>query len=375
MTTIVTINSGSTSVKLGAFEIVGAKADPLESLKEIAREKRSGADLEPQAVLLNFLASHEIEDIGVIAHRVVHGGARFSRPVEIDAGVLSAIESLSELAPLHNPPALKWIAGAREVCGDQVRQVAAFDTAFFAEMPRLAREYALPPSLGIEQNVRRYGFHGLAHEAMWRRWSELRPGSATNGRVISLQLGGGCSMAAIMAGRPIDTSMGFSPLEGLMMSTRTGDVDPAVVGYLAKKLQSSSDDIIERFNRESGLLGVSGLSKDINELIQSDSPAARFAVDLYCYRARKTLGSYLAVLGGCDAILFGGGVGEHIPQVRSAILEGLAWTGIDIDPTRNERATGSEANISSAQSKISVHVIPVDEERLLARAALSLMSD
>jgi acetate kinase len=169
--------------------------------------------------------------------------------------------------------------------------------------------------------------------------------------------------------------MGFSPLEGLMMSTRTGDVDPAVVGYLAKKLQSSSDDIIERFNRESGLLGVSGLSKDINDLIQSDSPAARFAVDLYCYRARKTLGSYLAVLGGCDAILFGGGVGEHIPQVRSAILEGLAWTGIDIDPTRNERATGSEANISSAQSKISVHVIPVDEERVLARAALSLMSD
>jgi acetate kinase len=374
MTIIVTINSGSTSVKLSAFEITGG-ADAAEPLKEIAREKRSGADLEPQAVLRNFLATHDISSIRAIAHRVVHGGARFSHPVEIDGDVLSAIESLSELAPLHNPPALKWIEGAREVCGDRVPHVAAFDTAFFAEMPRLAKEYALPPSLGIEQNVRRYGFHGLAHEAMWRRWSELRPGSATNGRVISLQLGGGCSMAAIMGGRPIDTSMGFSPLEGLMMSTRTGDVDPAVVAYLAKKLQSSSEDIIERFNREAGLLGVSGLSQDLNDLIQSDSPDARFAVDLYCYRARKTLGAYLAVLGGCDAILFGGGVGEHIPQVRSAILEGLAWTGIDIDPARNERATGSEANISSAQSKISVHVIPVDEERVLARAALSLMSD
>ena len=373
---IATINSGSTSVKLGAFEAVTADANAAGALREIAREKHSGVSLEPQAVLKNFLTSHALEGVEVVAHRVVHGGAQFSHPVEIDDSVLATIDTLSELAPLHNPPALKWIEGARAVCkGSHTRHVAAFDTAFFADMPRLAKEYALPASLGVEHNVRRYGFHGLAHEAMWRRWSELRPGSAASGRVISLQLGGGCSAAAIMGGRPLDTSMGFSPLEGLVMATRTGDVDPAVVAYLAQKLQCSGSDIIERFNRESGLLGVSGLSKDINDLIGSDSPDARFAVELYCYRVRKYIGAYLAVLSGCDAILFGGGVGEHIPQVRQAILEGFAWTGIEIDSARNERATGSEANISSAQSKISVHVIPVDEERVLARAALSLMSD
>ena len=368
---IATINSGSTSVKLGAFEVLTAGANVAGTLREIAREKHTGASLEPQAVLKNFIATHKLETVEVIAHRVVHGGAQFSHPVVIDDAVLATIDSLSELAPLHNPPALKWIEGAREVCNGKAQHVAAFDTAFFADMPRLAKEYALPPSLGVEHNVRRYGFHGLAHEAMWRRWSELRPGSATSGRVISLQLGGGCSAAAVMGGRPLDTSMGFSPLEGLVMGTRTGDVDPAVVAYLAQKLQCSGNDIIERFNREAGLLGVSGISKDINELIASDSPDARFAVELYCYRIRKYIGAYLAVLSGCDAILFGGGVGEHIPQVRQAILEGFAWTGVEIDSARNERATGSEANISSPQSKISVHVIPVDEESVLARAALS----
>jgi acetate kinase len=370
MMIVATLNSGSTSVKLGAFRSAAGEPD---GLQEIAREKRSGESLDPIAVLKNFLANHELESVDVVAHRVVHGGARFSQAVEIDETVLSTIESLNELAPLHNPPALKWIKAAQEVCGDGTRHVAAFDTAFFVEMPRVAKEYALPAALGMEQNVRRYGFHGLAHEAMWRRWSELRPGSTTNGRVISLQLGGGCSATAVMGGRPLDTSMGFSPLEGLVMGTRTGDVDPAVVAYLAGKLRCSAEDVISRFNRESGLLGVSGVSKDINELLTRSEPEARFAVELYCYRVRKYIGAYLAVLGGCDAILFGGGVGEHLPQIRAQILEGFAWAGLEIDSTRNERATGSEANISSPQSKISVHVIPVDEERVLARAAMSVM--
>jgi acetate kinase len=369
---IVTINSGSTSVKLGAFKTT-AETPATDEFQQIAREKHSGGELEPQGVLRNFLASHDLQDADAVAHRVVHGGAEFSHPVEINAAVLSTIDSLSELAPLHNPPALRWIEAARIVCSKKARHVVAFDTAFFTEMPRVAKEYALSPSLGIEQGVRRYGFHGLAHEAMWRRWSEMRPGSSTTGRAITLQLGGGCSVAAIMGGKPLDTSMGFSPLEGLMMATRSGDVDPAVVGYLAKKLQCPAHEIVARFNHESGLLGVSGISQNINDLISDPSPEARFAVELYCYRVRKYIGAYLAVLGRCDAILFGGGVGEHLPQIRQAILEGFAWAGVEIDAARNERAIASETNISSPQSKISVHVIPVDEERVLARAAASVI--
>jgi len=366
---MVTINSGSTSVKLSAFE---ASAEG-SGLHEIAREKQSGTDLDPVAVLENFISKHELEGISAVAHRVVHGGSEFSRPVKIDAAVTAAIESLSALAPLHNPVALKWIQAANNVFGSAVTQVAAFDTAFFAELPRVAKEYALPASLGITQGVRRYGFHGLAHEAMWRRWSDLRPGSTTHGRVISFQLGGGCSVAAILGGRPLDTSMGFSPLEGLVMSTRSGDIDPAVVAYLARKLECTADDIVASLNHESGLLGISGTSKDVNDLIADSSVDARFALELYCYRARKYIGAYLAVLGGCDAILFGGGVGEHIPQIRRAIVDGFAWAGIEVDAASNERATATEANISSPQSKISVHVIPVDEEQVLARAALSVL--
>jgi acetate kinase len=305
---------------------------------------------------------------------VVHGGHRFPAPVRIDAGVTTAIKELSELAPLHNPKALEWIEAAQSVAGANVTQIAAFDTSFFSSLPRVAGEYALAAKYGVDQDVRRYGFHGLAHEALWRRWTQLRPDLPAGGRLITLQLGGGASIAAIDQGKPLDTSMGFSPLEGLVMGTRSGDLDPAVVPYLQKRLRKDSDDIIALLNRESGVAGLSGGDRDLGQLAADPDPQSQFTVDLYCYRARKYIGAYLTVLGGCDGIVFGGGVGEHVPAVRERILTGLGWAGIDIDATANAAARGQEARIDSAKLPVRVHVIPVEEEGVLVRAAMEILS-
>ncbi|MBV8910222.1 MAG: acetate/propionate family kinase, partial [Gammaproteobacteria bacterium] len=249
---------------------------------------------------------------------------------------------------------------------------AVFDTAFFAQLPRCAAEYAVPPSLGTERGVRRYGFHGLAHEFMWRRWCELNPQLQEGGRLITLQLGGGCSVAAIDRGHPMDTSMGFSPLEGLMMATRAGDIDAAVEPYLAQQLAASCREVIELLNNSAGLAGVAGSAANPSALLEDGAPRGRFAVELYCYRIRKYLGAYMAVLEGCDGIVFGGGVGEHAPGVRSRALSGLGWAGVELDAARNEAARGGEARISAAAATVGIQVIAVDEESLLARAAAAL---
>ncbi len=362
---ILTVNSGSTSAKLAVFESSG---DP-STLTRVQYEQHGATALDARETL-SGLVRKLAEPPAAVGHRVVHGGTRFVRPVIIDAGVEMALRELSELAPLHNPVALEWISAARSVCAARALQVAVFDTAFFADLPRLA-DYALPRALGSDLGVRRYGFHGLAHEAMWRRWRELHAQLPAGGRIVTLQLGGGCSMAAIDGGRPIDTSMGFSPLEGLVMATRSGDIDPAVVPYLARKLQSSPDHIIELFNHSCGLLGVSGLSADLRTLIGAPDEGAKHAIEVYCYRARKYVGAYLAALGGCDGIVFGGGVGEHMPEIRERILAPLRWAGIELDADANGAACGVEARISPAGAPIEVYVVPVDEEHALARAALA----
>ncbi|MGH8148584.1 MAG: acetate/propionate family kinase [Steroidobacteraceae bacterium] len=405
---ILTVNSGSTSAKLAAFAPAGTPpvSTALTSMKDVPQlsrvryehlsgpepgprvglqaTPRAGAPLDPQAgspadppldpraALAAFLGKLS-EPVAAVAHRVVHGGNDFARPVLIDAGAETKLRALCELAPLHNPVALRWIDAARALCPPHVPQVAVFDTAFFAGLPRLAREYALPPSLGTDLGVRRYGFHGLAHEAIWRRWCELYPERRGGGRLITLQLGGGCSIAAIDGGHAVDTSMGFSPLEGLVMATRSGDVDPAAIAYLAGKLHTTVGRIVERLNEASGLLGVSGLSSDLRVLAAQSTEAARFAVELYCYRARKYVGAYLAVLGGCDGIAFGGGVGEHLPDIRERILAPLRWAGIELDPQANGAALGSEARISAAGAPVTVQVIRVDEEQTLAGAALAFV--
>jgi acetate kinase len=366
--TVVTVNSGSTSVKLAAFEARGSGA-----ATQISHDHLAGEKLVPREVLRAFLAKLPTAP-DAIAHRVVHGGHRFPAPVRIDASVTTAIKELSGLAPLHNPKALEWIEAAEGVAGANVAQIAAFDTSFFSSLPRVAGEYALAARYGVEQDVRRYGFHGLAHEALWRRWTQLRPELPAGGRLISLQLGGGASIAAIDQGKPLDTSMGFSPLEGLVMGTRSGDLDPAVVPYLQKRLRKDSDDIIALLNRESGVAGLSGGNSDLGQLAADPDPQSQFTVDLYCYRARKYIGAYLTVLGGCDGIVFGGGVGEHVPAVRERILTGLGWAGIDIDAAANAAARGQEARIDSAKLPVRVHVIPLEEEGVLVRAAVEILS-
>jgi acetate kinase len=364
---VATINSGSTSVKLAAYE-----ATSLDQCVQIEHEKHTSDEGTHEEVLRAFFSKLPAQP-DAVAHRVVHGGTNFKSAVIIDPKVLAIINQLSELAPLHNPTALAWIEAARSVVGQHGSQVAVFDTSFFSALPRVAAEYALPARLGVDEGVRRYGFHGLAHEAMLHRWRELHPDLQEGGRVITLQLGGGCSAAAIRGGKPLDTTMGFSPLEGLMMATRSGDVDPAVVPYLQHRQRKTSAEIIELLNREAGVAGVSGGMTDLERLAADPAPQSQFAVDLYCYRIRKCLGAYLSVLEGCDGIVFGGGVGEHVPVIRQRILGPMTWAGIEIDAAANEAAQGREARIDSGGT-VRIQVIPVDEESILVKAALTLLT-
>jgi acetate kinase len=365
--TVLTVNSGSTSVKLALYEATSS-ADPVR----LAAEHHSGRNLDAPRLLRAFSAQLPSAP-GTIAHRIVHGGTRFVRPTRIDRDVLATIEELSPLAPLHNPEALRWVMAARDVWGEETPQIAVFDTAYFANLPRVAAEYALAPRYGLDQGVRRYGFHGLAHEALWRRWCAWYPSLVRGGRVLTLQLGGGCSIAAIDHGTPADTSMGFSPLEGLVMATRSGDVDAGAVPHLQRQLGKTSDEVIELLNGQSGLAGLSGTAADPGQLAADPSPPAQFAIDLYCYRIRKYIGAYLAVLGGCDGIVFGGGVGEHVPAVRARALANLEWAGIVLDPVLNDAARAGDARISDRSAKVAVHVAATDEERVLLHAALGLM--
>ena len=368
---VLTVNTGSTSVKLAAFAVAGAPGEAGLPPRQVAAQHLMGPRLDPAPALRAFLA--QLDPLpAAVAHRVVHGGTRFTAPTLIDDGVRDCIAALSELAPLHNPVALRWIDAARQVCGAGVTHVAAFDTAFFSTLPRVAAEYALPPRLGVDLGIRRYGFHGLAHEALWRRWCELEPRLPGGGKLITLQLGGGCSMAALEQGQPRDTSMGFSPLEGLVMASRSGDVDAAIVPYLERRLGLRGERVLQMLNEGCGLAGLAGSAADPQSLLDEGSERARFAVELYCYRARKYLGAYLAVLGGCDGVVFGGGVGEHVPEVRAKVLSGLEWAGVMLDHSANQSARGSECRLSARDSRVSVWVIPVDEELLMVRSALTV---
>jgi acetate kinase len=370
---LVTVNSGSTSIKLAAFEASAGTARADAQLQPLAAVHHEGTHLDPTVELRAFFARLPGPPAALV-HRVVHGAERFTHPVRIDDAVRAGIGELAALAPLHNPLALRWIDAARELCDRSVAQVAAFDTAYFASLPRVSAEYALPPALGWDVGVRRYGFHGLAHQAMWQRWCEVHPALENGGRLISLQLGGGCSITARDRTGPRDTSMGFSPLEGLVMATRSGDVDAAVVPYLTGRLGIAPQRLIESFNRESGLLGMGGRSNP-SELLAEDSARGRLAVDLYCYRIRKYIGAYLAVLGGCDGIVFGGGVGEHVPQIRAHALAGLNWAGIEVDPAANAAARGGDARISPAGSRVAVWAVTVAEEPIMVREALDVLGN
>ena len=313
-----------------------------------------------------------IADIQAVGHRVVHGGERFKQSVLITDEVVRAVEDCIDLAPLHNPANLTGISATRKLFGAGLPQVAVFDTAFHQTLPDHAFLYALPYQLYRRYRLRRYGFHGISHRYVSYRYRVMRNIAREATNVITLHLGNGCSATAISAGNSIDTSMGLTPLEGLVMGTRSGDLDPAIIEFLAAKEGLSTREVETLMNKHSGLLGISGLTSDMRELLAEESEEndrrAKLAIDIFCYRARKYIGAYLAAMNGADAVVFTGGIGENSPEVRARICEGLRWIGIELHEELNRSHTdGREGLISKEGSRPAVYVIPTDEELLIAR--------
>jgi acetate kinase len=310
---------------------------------------------------------HAIEAIG---HRVVHGGERFHESVVVDADVEAGIEACIELAPLHNPANLEGIRACRELFGAETPNVAVFDTAFHQTMPSVAYLYAIPYQFYVGYGVRRYGFHGTSHRYVSYRYRTINEIPREAVRIVTCHLGNGCSMAAIEGGRSIDTSMGFTPLEGLVMGTRSGDVDPGIVLLAITSEGLTAAEVETLLNKQSGLYGLSGLTSDMRTLLEAEAKGderAKTAVDVFCYRVKQYIGRYQAVLNGADAIVFTGGIGENSPDVRARACANLERIGITIDDARNREAIGREMRISADDSPTAVWAIPTDEELMIAR--------
>lgn len=398
---VLAINCGSSSLKFrlaAGSTIVEAEQRPLAygSVGSIGPNALldfripAGAGLQRHASLTNqgdavravleWLSSPTATEqfrIDATGHRIVHGGAQFQEPTRIDPEVLQAIRDLEELAPLHNGPAVQALQAVQATLGANVPAVATFDTSFHHSMPPRASLYALPLDLMQRHAIRRYGFHGLAHRWMAERAEALLTRAPKPCRLITLQLGSGCSIAAIEGGRSVDTSMGFTPIEGLMMATRSGDIDPSLVGFLARHEGIDVDAVNLLLDTRSGLLGVSGRSADTRELLTAESQGderSALAIDMFCYRVRKMIGAYLAALGGADAIVFGGGIGENSATIRERICAGMEWCGIRLDADRNAAAAGSEGRISADAASIAAYVIPVDEEAIIVRDTIACLA-
>jgi acetate kinase len=307
----------------------------------------------------------EIEGVG---HRVVHGGDKFRQSVLIDEDVENAIERYSELAPLHNPHNLSGLRAARELL-PTAPQVAVFDTAFHYTIPPKAYMYAIPYQEYAQDRVRRYGFHGTSHRYILRRFAAIQQSSPQFCNLITCHLGNGCSLCAVECGRSIDTSMGFTPIEGLIMGTRSGDVDLGVVLYMMNHYRLDHDQIEDILNRQSGLYGVSGLSNDMRDLLEkrSSNERANLAVEMFCYRASKYIGSYMAALPEVHAVIFSGGIGENSYPIREEICRSLRSLGVILDPELNKKIVGVEGEIGAAESSVKLWVIPTNEELLIAR--------
>ena len=319
-----------------------------------------------------------LADIHAVGHRVVHGGEHFTESAIITDEVLHAIEDCIELAPLHNPANIKGINAARETLGAGLPQVAVFDTAFHQTLPEKAFLYALPYQLYRRHKIRRYGFHGTSHRYVAYRYRTLLNIPKENVNIITLHLGNGCSVAAIKNGVSIDTSMGLTPLEGLVMGTRSGDLDAAIIEFLCSKEGLTVQEVESLLNKQSGLLGISGLTNDMRELLAESSEnndrRAKLAIEIFCYRAAKYIGSYLAAMNGADAIIFAGGIGENSAEIRAQICENLSWMGIEIEPQLNENhIKGREGVISKDAARLKVYVIPTNEELLIARDTVRLV--
>jgi acetate kinase len=399
---VLVLNAGSSSLK---FQLIATDRDAIAANKDVrlcrgqidrfggevviavlmrdgSRRKFAASTRDMQASLEHLMqwvvsdASgideiRALTDVHAVGHRVVHGGELFRESKLITEEVLKGIEDCIELAPLHNPNNIKGILAARQVFGPKLPQVAVFDTSFHHSIPEHAYLYAIPYHLYRRHRIRRYGFHGISHRYVAERYRVLRGMSKEQTNVITLHLGNGCSAAAIRGGRSVDTSMGMTPLEGLVMGTRSGDIDPAIVGLIATKEGLSASETEALLNTQSGLLGISGLTNDMHvlqdELKGHDDRRVRLAIEVFCYRAKKYIGAFLAGMGGSDAIVFTGGIGENSADIRARICPGMEWAGLKLDEKRNQLRVGSEGLISTDDSRMHAFVIPTDEELLIAR--------
>ncbi len=389
---VLTINAGSSSIKFALFELHGAtfdlagkpalsgQIDGIGADAKLVAKKGGGNRYSEIALasgiqhkeafdeLLRWLGAHNDAGwrIAMVGHRVVHGGERYSQPMRLTPAVLADLAQFVVLAPLHQPHNL---AGIRALAGllPDVPQVACFDTAFHRTQPRMAQLFAIPKALSAE-GVKRYGFHGLSYEYIARVLPQTTP--RAEGRVIVAHLGNGASMCAMQGRRSQATSMGFTAIDGLVMGTRSGALDPGVLLYLLENKGMGLKELGDLLYKQSGLLGVSGISQDMRTLLASDDPAAADAVELFCYRAITQIGALAAAIGGLDALVFTGGIGEHAAEIRRRIGEGCAWLGLDLDAAANGR---NEKRISTAGSRVDALVIPADEEWMIAHHTRNLL--
>ena len=393
------MNCGSSSIKYklfdmqsnevlaqGGIEKIGLKGSflkfPLPNGDKVVLE---GEILEHQAgieYILGVLTSKKygviesLDEIDAVGHRVVHGGEMFNSSVRINDEVIAKMEECIELAPLHNPPNLAGIYAVKELMGD-IPQVGVFDTAYHQTMPAEAYMYGLPYSLYEKYSIRRYGFHGTSHRYVSRKACEILGVPYENQRIISAHIGNGGSLAAIKDGKSIDTSMGMTPVEGLLMGTRSGDVDAGIISYVMEKENIGPQAISTLVNKHSGLLGISGVSSDMREIkasIEDGNERAKLAVDIFEYRIKKYVGAYAAALGGVDILLFTGGIGENNSSTREAVCKDMEYMGIKLDYDKNNEIHGDEAVISTPDSKVTVMIVPTDEEFMIASDTMDIVS-
>lgn len=395
---ILCINSGSSSIKYQLFNMDGeiclAKGllDKLNMAKSsLSHEAIGKAKYEIETDSLDYESALElaidalldpnhgvinsIGEISAVGHRVVHGAEKFSKSTIITEDVEATIRECFPLAPLHNPPNLMGFLACKRILPN-IPHVAVFDTAFHQTMPEHAYLYAIPYRLYTEYSIRRYGFHGTSHRYVANRASQLLCQSLEALKIITCHLGNGCSIAAVSKGKSVDTSMGLTPLEGLVMGTRSGDIDPALVFFLMNRLGMDFQQVDNLLNKESGLLGLSGKSRDVRDLLKASENGDRrskLALMVFCYRVRKYIGAYAAAMGGLDAVIFTAGIGENAVQLRKDICEDLEFMGIDFDPEKN-KSEEREKFINTENSKVKVLVIPTNEELLIARDTLEIVS-
>ncbi|WP_225726080.1 MULTISPECIES: acetate kinase [unclassified Nocardia] len=393
---VLVINSGSSSIKYqlldpgsgvlaasGIVERIGEDSGGIEHHADGRTIEHSGRIADHTAGLRSVFdmfaeTGHDLRRAGVhaVGHRVVHGGEVFYRPTLIDDAVVAAISELSALAPLHNPANVAGIESARQLLPG-VPQVAVFDTAFFHGLPAAAKTYAIDAKVAAAHGIRRYGFHGTSHEYVSGQAAALLGRDPAELNQIVFHLGNGASASAVRGGRPIDTTMGLTPLEGLVMGTRSGDLDPGIVPHLMRSAHLSIDEVDALLNRDSGIKGLSGVNdfRELQRLIEAGDEHARLAYDVYIHRLRRYLGAYLIELGGVDAITFTAGVGENSPQVRADALAGLGRFGIEVDQTRNTAKNRAARYISPDGAPVAVLVVPTNEELAIARAAAQVVAE